>query len=188
MNENKTLYFIAVFPPAPVSDAITALKEDFARRFQSQAALRVMPHITLKAPFYLPAADKERVLNWFDEMPVTVQAFRQEIKGFGVFRKRKSPVVYIKAMTNPALLKLHEQVLDAFRRAFPDEPVIEQEWKFTPHLTIAYRDLSWTLFQEAWKEYEQKNFEAEFGVNAFYLLRHDGKNWESIREHALEGA
>ena len=56
---------------------------------------------------------------------------------------------------------------------------------FNPHMTIAYRDLSPELFQQAWHEYKHKKFEAEFEVDAFYLLQHDSKKWNIISTNNL---
>src|SRR5688572_29571657 len=66
MPKDENLYFIAIIPPSNISAEVTKFREDFAVRFQSKAALRNMPHITLKAPFAFPKANHEQVLHWFE--------------------------------------------------------------------------------------------------------------------------
>ncbi len=186
MNEIKQAYFIALFPEESVCAAITVIKNDFARRFASRSALRIGPHITLLAPFYLTDTEAEKLFSWFDNLSLIVSPFRQELKDFGAFRKRKTPVVYIRALPNPSLLALQEQLHREFRLSFPEQPLTEPERAFTPHITVAYRDLRAENFREAWREYAGKKFEASFDVTAITLLRHDGKEWKKIREHSLE--
>ena len=77
------LFFIAIILPAEICDAITEFKREVADRFQSKAALKLVPHITLKAPFKLLPADSVGVINWFETMPVTIQPFEQKLQDFG---------------------------------------------------------------------------------------------------------
>ena len=48
-----------------------------------------------------------------------------------------------------------------------------------------YRDLSQELFPEAWKEYQDKHYEATMEVKRFYLLQHDRRKWNVIEEFPL---
>jgi len=41
------------------------------------------------------------------------------------------------------------------------------------------------MFLKAWKEYKDKSFDAEFEVDAFYLLQHDTKKWNIISTYNL---
>ena len=42
------------------------------------------------------------------------------------------------------------------------------------------------MFTKAWQEYENKSFNADFEVDAFYLLQHDTKNWNIIATKSLQ--
>lgn len=179
------LYFIALIPPENICQDITIFKEEMALRFNSKHALRTVPHITLKAPFEVAAEKYEQVVDWFKYMSITIKPFQQELKDFGAFDNKRNPVIFIKPVINNSLKFLQQQVLQNFKTAFPFIPPASNETKFHPHITVAYRDLSYTNFSEAWKEYASKRFEASFEVKNFHLLQHDGKKWNVIQQHAL---
>lgn len=185
MNNKQQLYFIAVIPPEAVSNEVTAIKNDFAERFQSKHALKVVPHITLKAPFKFPVEVHEKLLQWFQQMPVNVSSFMQELKNFGAFHNKRSPVIFIDPVLSDQLIELQKQIIQYFKQSFPFYPIMNNELKFHPHMTVAYRDLQPEMFERAWKEYEHKSFEAKFEVKDFYLLQHNGRQWNIIVKHEL---
>ena len=174
--KNSNLYFVAIIPPAELSNKITAIKQDFADRFQSTRALRLMPHITLKIPFRLPVDQHDKLREWFQSLPLNQPPFTVHLNGFGAFKNRSA--VYVKPVDNPALLTLQERVRSLFEQKFPGT-VDNDDREFTPHMTVAFRDLTRENFKEAWKEYELKPFRAEFQVHEIYLLLHNSK-WEVI--------
>ena len=186
MSEPGNLYFIAIIPPDEICKAITTVKQDFADRFKSKKALKVVPHITLKAPFKFPVQEQTSLLRWFALTPVSVHPFQQELKDFGCFTNKRNPVIFIEPVMNESLALLQKNVVKHFIKAFGKNQVAQNEFRFNPHMTVAYRDLLFPQFKTAWEEYETKEFEAIFEVNKFHLLQHDGKKWNSIREFALQ--
>jgi 2'-5' RNA ligase len=185
MRKDHSLYFIAIIPPDDLCHEITRLKEDFANRFNSRHALKVIPHITLKAPFELPKANHESTLQWFKSMPVSIAPYEQELEDFGAFNNRRNPVIYVNPKMNPSLKLLQHEIVLNFIAGYPDERIGEQELTFNPHLTIAYRDLKPHFFKEAWKEYEGKKYYAAFQVSSFSLFLHDTKRWNIISTYHL---
>jgi 2'-5' RNA ligase len=185
MNLQTNLYFIAIIPPGEICEAVTRIRQDFADRFNSNKALKVVPHITLKAPFKFHAGDQAALLRWFALTPVSVHPFKQELKDFDCFSNKRNPVIFIKPVMNVSLAMLQENVIHHFIKAFGKNQVAQNEFKFNPHMTVAYRDLLFPQFKAAWAEYETKKFEAIFEVNSFHLLQHDGKKWNSVKEFAL---
>ena len=184
MNQQQ-LYFIAIVLPPQLCAEITHFKEDFVTRFNSRHALRVKPHITLKAPFSLPAEQQAELHDWFTQIPVPVTAFQQELKDFGAFDNRRNPVIYVHPVMNNALYQLQKEVLFQFKKKFPKANISQNESSFHPHITIAYRDLQPHLFKKAWEEYKTQKYEAVFEVSSFELLQHKTKSWETIGTHAL---
>jgi 2'-5' RNA ligase len=177
------LYFIAIIPPKEISEQVTEIKKDFVERFNSSKALRVIPHITLKAPFKF--SGHTALLRWFALTPVAVKSFQQELKNFGSFSNKRNPVIFVEPVMNASLQLLQKNILDHFTKSFGKEQVAQNEYEFNSHMTVAYRDLQYHQFKKAWEEYESKKFEATFEVNSFQLLHHDGKNWNSVKEFFL---
>lgn len=50
--------------------------------------------------------------------------------------------------------------------------------QFTPHITLANRDLSPENFQKAWPVFENRLFNDEFSCEKIVLYKHDGKLWQ----------
>jgi 2'-5' RNA ligase len=178
------LYFIAILPPKEISERVTEIKKDFVERFNSSKALKVIPHITLKAPFKF--SDHTELLRWFALTPVDVKSFQQVLKNFGSFSNKRNPVIFIEPVMSASLQLLQKNVIDHFLKSFGKEQISQNEYKFNPHLTVAYRDLEFYQFKKAWEEYQFKKFEATFEVNTFHLLQHDGKKWDSVKEYFLK--
>ncbi len=186
MSEPVNLYFIAIVPPSEICEEITKIRQNFADRFYSKYALKVIPHITLKAPFKFPAKFHSLLSQWFGQTPVIIKPFQQELKNFGCFANRNKPVIFIQPVMNESLLFLHNHVIDHFIKAFPEDPLMNLELKYNPHITVAYRDLLPEQFKLAWKEYRLKEYAATFEVNSFHLLQHNVKQWNSILKFTLQ--
>ena len=179
-----SLYFIAIIPPDEICEEITTIKRDFAKRFNSRHALKVIPHITLKAPFQFPAEQDDLLLQWFEKLPVTTKPFIQELQNFGCFNNKRSPVIFIEPLMNESLLLLQENIIDDLRINFPFIAT-DRELNFKPHMTVAYRDLLPHQFHKAWHEYKDKKYERTFEVNSFHLLQHNNRKWNSLSLKSL---
>jgi len=178
-------YLIAVIPPEEINEQIRKFQHDMAKRFQSSKALRNIPHITLKAPFQTVDEEHSHVLSWFDALQTDVPPFPVILNGFGSFSGSARPVIYVKPVTNPLLSKLQIQIIQAFSGTFPAIKVSHTEKVFSPHITIAYRDLTPEFYTNAWSEYADMPFNASFQVSSFHLMQHDGNGWNTISEYSL---
>jgi 2'-5' RNA ligase len=180
----QQLYFVAIIPPPGLRGAITDIKQDFKERFNSKHALRLVPHITLKAPF--SCNDDQRVIDWFTNIPVAVSPFEQKLHNFNCFANKRNPVIFIDPELGPALKQLQKEVILDFKNNFPSIQVPQNELRFHPHMTVGYRDLSYENFKLAWSEYKDRTFDVSFMVENFCLLQHDKKQWNIINNHDLK--
>lgn len=178
------LFFIALIPNQDLRKEINAFKLDFSKRFGSSKALKVYPHITLKAPFKCSGTDKRELLNWFTQLNIRQKPFGLNLDGFGALPNRNNPVIFVNPIINNELIGLQKELMTGFNSIFPAyvHPV---DVKFKPHVTVAYRDLTPEKFSLAWQEYEHKPFSGVFDVNAIHLLEHDTKKWNLIHTHNL---
>ena len=181
--ENR--YFIALIPPDAIAGEVTEFRNDFALNYNSKAALKNMPHITLKAPFKIEAAKHNEVMDWFANLPVGEKPFEVELKDFGVFDNPKNPVVFVHPVVTDAMANVQEAVVNSFEEAFPNVALHFTERNFKPHMTIAYRDLFYTEFEKAWQVYQDKKYKAIFLADRIYLLKHNGKEWLVAEERLL---
>jgi 2'-5' RNA ligase len=184
MIEKQNLYFIALIPQRQVYEEVTGFKKDFATRFSSTKALKVMPHITLKAPFKLISSGHARLMQWFQRLNINLPPFDIELNNFGAFPDAEKPVVFVHPVINTSLYSLQKEIITGFKNAYPEQ-LHRVDVKFKPHMTIAYRDLDPGNFQSAWREYKSKEYKAVFEVQSFFLLQHDTKKWNVINTYLL---
>jgi len=186
MQNETNLYFIALIPQQKLLEEVIDIKRDMLR-FNAEKALKVMPHITLKAPFQLEVREHIHLLSWFQNLFILNDPFYIQLKNFGCFPNPVSPVIYINPVLNTSVYALQKEIIRSFKNSFPGN-VHKVDLNFKPHMTIAYRDLSPEMFDIAWEEYKSKKFEAIFQVESFYLLQHDRKKWNIIDIHSLATA
>ncbi|MDH7464509.1 2'-5' RNA ligase family protein [Chitinophagaceae bacterium 26-R-25] len=182
---SRDLYFIAIIPPQDICDEITSFKKEIARDYDSHRALKVIPHITLKAPFRMPAAHHAGLFDWFRDMYVNTGSFTIDLENFGAFHTKSNPVIFVHPVMNVQLAAVQKEIIRSFHNHYPDITIMDVEHKFTPHMTIAYRDLEFSRFQEAWKVYHDKEYKRTFTVNDFHLLQHDGEKWNVVETYGL---
>jgi 2'-5' RNA ligase len=181
--QKENLYFIATIPPKEICDEIEIFKRDFAERFGAKEALKNVAHITMKAPFKLPAGQYDYLLQWFDNLSIEESPFGLRLKDFGCFIDNL--VIFIKPEPNILLTTLQKSIIRQFVSAFPNIKVSRLELTFHPHITVAYRDLTAGKFADAWSEYRNKKYAASYTMNEFCLLQHNGKKWNIIRTREM---
>jgi len=184
MAHSSNLYFIALIPRRELREKVTAFKQDFANRFNSKKALKIFPHITLKAPFKFSPGMHGELLRWFNDLHLLQNQFSIQLKNFGAFENKRNPVVFVQPILTKELKALQQQLIASFTSFFPSD-IHQMDVKFSPHITVAYRDLTPEMFTKAWREYQHKQFDASFEVDAIYLLQHDSKKWNIIATHNL---
>lgn len=176
----EKLYFIAIIPPKGISDEVTLIKQDFASHYQSEKALKVVPHITLKAPFKLPETDHNTLLRWFAQLVWEQNPFVVQLKDFGSFPNPNHPVIFVKPGVSAGLIQLQQSLIKQFSKVFPHLDKTASDHSFNAHMTVAYRDLTPENFKMAWQVYQNKPYEASFEVAEIHLLQHDGTRWNTI--------
>ena len=183
--QTDPLYFIALLLPDQVSASVDQIKHDIAANFQSKAALRSPPHITLHMPFRLPDKKKEKLNMVLESFAQNHMPFELTIKGFGAFPPR---VIYIGVAPNEQLDSLQAALLREMRREMNTFNGNYKERGFHPHITIAFRDLKPRNFKAAWEIYQKETLFSQFIVPRITLLKHDGKLWKVDKQYKLRQA
>lgn len=177
MKEGVYRYFLAIIPPDPLAEKVTALKNEFVERFNSRAALRSPAHITLHMPFQWKEAKEEKLFHLLAQT-TNFKPFTIILDGFGAFSPR---TIFIQPQYSAELEQMNIALLQATKRALNLLHVIHIGG-YHLHMTVAFRDLRKAQFFEAWPEYENREFKDAFEVNSYWLLKHNGKFWEAYRE------
>lgn len=176
------LYFIALLPPEAVRQEATQIKQYCARVYQSAHALKSPPHVTLQPPFKWPDENLprlEEVLRKFARQQVPIPMI---LSGFGAFVPR---VIYIHVERTPELIAIHQAIARQLETNLGIVDRVGKTRPFSPHMTVAFRDLSKSNFRAAWQEFKDRPCSFEFVVPQLTLLQHDGKRWQIYREFFL---
>ncbi len=174
MDNSKRRFFIALLPPQDVQDYATEIKEYFAQNYDSGHALKSPPHITLQPPFewQLDAVPiLEQTLSTFAETQTPVPII---LKGFGAFVPR---VIYINVIKTPELMSLQSYLMAHLEESLGIVDPVSKTRPFSPHMTVAFKDLTRQNFRAAWLKFERRELEFKFTVAHLTLLIHDGGRW-----------
>lgn len=172
MSGLKHRFFIALLPPQELQLEIHRLKHYFSDHYETKGALRSPPHITLYPPFLWDEGSISDLQKSLESFAMTKSTFSVNLLGFGSFPPR---VIYIHVQQTQALAEIHAQLRDHLETTLTITDPSSRP--FTPHITLAFRDLSRQHFKAAWADYQHRSFEASFTTTSLTLLIHTGDRW-----------
>lgn len=177
MKTDQSKYFLAIIPPEPIQSRVQKIKEYFEQSYGSRGALRSPGHITLHMPFQWKTRKEAELIDILDQT-TNLQNAKLELNGFGTF---KSGSIFIKTEFSQALVDIQKLLVDYTKRRMNLFNSTHNKG-FSPHITVASRDLKKEQFYKAWQEFENKEFVGEFTVDSFWLLKFNGKQWSAYKE------
>lgn len=183
--EKKKQYFVAVIPPSPVYDDAWKLKEYCREKYHTKAALNSPPHITLHMPFYWKEEKERKLITALEAFAGKCDPIKLCLDNFSSFPPR---VIFMNVTESDALGELQRNLHKFFKRELDIFNANYQDKPFHPHLTLAFRDLKKPAYYLAWQEFSKKEYKAEFMADKIALLKHNGKNWDVLKEFALESS
>ncbi|QDA62164.1 2'-5' RNA ligase family protein [Hymenobacter jejuensis] len=176
----NVLYLVAVMPPEPVLSEVWGLKQEVHRLTGSRNALKLPAHITLIPPLRQPPEFEIKFRAALSAFAATQAPFAVGLRNFAWFGDR---TLFVQ-INQPTGIQAFQAQLEAWCAThLPEVP--REKRPFTPHMTLATRDLSSAQVPELRTLFAARHFEAEFSVRAFQLFRHDGRSWHVIEEFGL---
>ncbi len=175
----ERLYFIALLPPSDIAEEVTRCKQQFADRHNAVHALRSPPHITLYPPFRYPEENIGIVENSLTEFGRDRASFTVRLRGFGAFPPR---VIYVNVIKTPELMGIREELVYFLGDRLQIRDSRDEGRSFSPHMTVAFKDLSKKAFKVAWPEFEARSFQRDFTVDRLTLLEHHSGRWHILRD------
>ena len=174
-----SLYFIALLPPQSIQDYATGVKQYFADNYDSKHAFKSPPHITLQPPFEwntnkLPDLEEclEKFVRGRNSIPITLY-------GYNAFAPR---VIYIDVVKTPELMNLQVDLMTYLENNLGIVDKVGKTRGFTPHMTVAFKDLKRDKFKAAWAEFENRELHFEFTASMLTLLKHENKKWNVTKQ------
>ncbi|MCR5886267.1 2'-5' RNA ligase family protein [Hymenobacter sp. J193] len=178
-----SLYLLAIVPPEPVLGQVWALKQEVHILTGSRNAVRLRPHITLWPPVHRPAAFARQAAEVLARFAASETEFMVSLRDFAWFGSR---TLFI-SVNSPGILKDFNQRLAQWCRLHQLNISLENR-PFTPHMTLATRDLPADNVPELQKIFAARNYAAQFPVQQLTLFEHDGKSWEVAAEFHLSAS
>jgi 2'-5' RNA ligase len=147
-------------------------------RFKAGHALKSPAHVTLQKPFKRRPEEEAGITDSLQVFARSEQPFTLVLDGFGCFAPR---VIFVKVTDTVPVVSLHARLKDMLvtRLHFSRDEIMKD---VQPHITIATRDLTPAVFNEAWPEIKYREFCASFNVHSIFLLKHNGRNWDIFEE------
>jgi 2'-5' RNA ligase len=176
------LYLVALLPPEPVFAETWALKQEVHHLTGSRNAVRLPPHITLLPPFRAPGTFEAECLAALADFAATELPFDVALDGFAWFGNR---TLFVHVTAADALKAFHARLSSWCTAHLPQVPL--ENRPFTPHLTLATRDLPPAQVPELRQLFAERTYAAAFAVTGFTLFRHDGQQWQPRPTVALGG-
>lgn len=175
-------FFVALIPPRPIQDYASQVIQALGDRYHTRTA-HAPPHITLQPPFLWQSNDTsqlEECLSSFAHSQVQIPVV---LSGFGAFAPR---VLFINVLKTDVLLRIQADLMAHLEKHLGIADPVAQRRPFSPHLTIASRNLNRQTFKQAWSELEPQAVEFEFVGDRLVLLIHNGRGWHVQAEFPLK--
>lgn len=179
MEKSPSLYFIALLPPQAIQDEVTSYKQHFAERYESRHALKSPPHVTLQPPFKWHDDNQAVLEDCVREFAIARTAVPMTLCGFGAFPPR---VIYVNVLKTPKLLAIQAELTAHMEFSLGICEPKEKSRPFSPHMTIAFKDLKRSHFKAGWKEFKDRPLYYPFTADRLTLLLHNGQRWNVCQE------
>jgi 2'-5' RNA ligase len=177
----QPLYLVAILPPEPVLSEVWALKQEVHTLTGSRNAVRLPAHITLLPPWRQAEALELPMRIGLREFAATQKAFDVGLENFDWFGNR---TLFVHVTQAASLKAYHAALTDWCAQRLPSIP--REKRAFTPHMTLATRDLPPSQIPELRQLFQGRTYAATFEANSLQLFRHDGKQWELIEEVVMQ--
>ncbi len=177
MKGGEARYFLALIPKEPLASEIFQIKEEMKEKYGTKAALRSPAHLTLHMPFLWKERNEDRLFNKL-AYATKMDPFHLRLHEFGAFPPK---TIYIKNIYSKELMAFQEFLTGITKRELHLLNSTHNRG-FNPHVTVAFRDLKKDQFDLAWSEYKKRQFSVRMDVDSFWLLKHDGKEWQAYKE------
>jgi len=174
MSGSGYTHFIGVAVPEDIADTIRTCRAWMADRYGCSSGHRTAPHITLVAPFPFGDPRGVRILEdalsrWIAEQ----RPFECRISGFGAFAER---TVFAHVVPGPEWDVWHDGVSRAVNAACPGILPSDRK-KFTPHLTVANRDIPSGAVAPALEHFAGLDLDETFTVDHAALFEWVNGSW-----------
>lgn len=174
-----SMYFAAIVCPPKIDDKIRQCKIWMLDRYGCRVAMRAPSHITLIQPFWLDDTREEFLRQMLSSFQFDHGELDIRLSNFSHFSKR---VIFIRVLLSNGLLLVKSAIENHFRQSLGDL-IKTDERPFTPHVSIATRDMKRGDFYGAWDHFGNMPFDESFNTSVISLLKLSPEKWNVIAEN-----
>jgi 2'-5' RNA ligase len=173
-----SMYFIAIVCPDSTQQKLLNYKQWMLRQFNCKVALKSPAHITLVPPFYFSEEKEQQLLQTFNHFMWLPKSVSIRLNDFSHFGKR---VIYVQVNKQAALEELRRALINYFNVQWPGIIKVEQK-PFHPHITIANRDVTPSIFLKAWEYFSRQHYADVFDARTISLLKLIQGQWQILAQ------
>jgi 2'-5' RNA ligase len=177
----QPLYLVAILPPEPILSDVWAMKQEVHTLTGSRNAVRLPAHITLLPPWRQAEELELPMRAELRDYAATQEGFVVGLENFDWFGNR---TLFVRVTQADALQNFHAALAAWCAAHLPDIP--RESRPFTPHMTLATRDLPPGQVPTLRQLFHSRSYAATFEVSSLQLFRHDGQRWQSIEEFVMK--
>ncbi len=157
-------YFVGVTLPPELKNTVDGARMWMRERWGNRSGMRTEAHITLVPPFYSekPLSEIRRILS-----DITVPEVRVHVSGWGAFGER---TIFAHVERSRSLEALQTEVSLRLRSA---GITLKNEKKFTPHITVANRDIRPECFVPSMEYLSSVDLDYAFTPDSFMIFTFD---------------
>jgi len=168
-------FWVGIIPPKKISKELYRTQKEIAKKYKTYHGLEneIGPHITITCQGNVSSKHLRNIEKVVKEISERIEPLEIRIDGLGRFYKKR--VIYAKVVKSKKLNKLHN-LMSSKLRNFDKIRILRI---YTPHITLAYEDISEKNFKKAFKEFNKKRFSFKFNMNRVYIGK--SKSYERIK-------
>ncbi|MCB0663098.1 MAG: 2'-5' RNA ligase family protein [Saprospiraceae bacterium] len=175
------IFFLAILPPSEIAEEVTGFKKYAAQQFKSSHALKSPPHVTIFPPFRWNESELYKLEKQIKFVASKTETFYVQLENFACFSPR---VIFIDVLKSDDLTRLYKSLKIRFLQELDLSD--KSPHPFTPHMTVAFKDLKRPYFLRAWAHFSQTRYLRIFRTEELVLLKHNGQQWDIFRSYPFK--
>lgn len=175
-------YFLAIVPEGEFQDQVTRLKLDIREKFQSKYALKSPAHVTVKMPFGYNEAKESQLIAMLEGFMGRYNQMSLKIKGVKTFGNR---VIYLGVDADKDLFDFQSELKTFCKKELNLVDELSDR-NYHPHMTIAFKDIKKTQFQDIFQFAANDNLKKDMLVKKIFLLKKLEGKWVVWRKVPLK--
>lgn len=169
-------YLLVILPDEWVAAETMRIKQHFKDAYGCSKAFSMKPHLTL-SKFVQSEQMEQAIVEYIEKFTRSIKPFDLILSGFGHFPRH---TIYINILNPSPVVDIVENFKSGFKQILTGTEQYKPIFVTKPHLTIA-RGMKDLQHEQAWLEWENREFKASFKVEALVLLKkaiqHDVQDW-----------